>query len=133
MAATITNQGLAIITGRLMPSSSQASPTYLQIGTGGTAEAITQTSLANPSPEARVSATPAQSTTAVTNDSFQVVGEITSTGTQSVTEIGWFDAAGSGTPATGGAMLGRVVIPHVDMQLDDKLDITLTLFLVSGT
>jgi hypothetical protein len=54
--------------------------------------------------EARTLATAAQGTTTVTNDKMVLTGTITAAGTRSITEIGAFDAAGTGSPPTGGNM-----------------------------
>jgi hypothetical protein len=54
--------------------------------------------------EARTTGTASQVTTTVTNDTYQVVGTITAAGTRAITEVGVFDAAGSGSPPTGGNM-----------------------------
>ena len=51
-----------------------------------------------------MSATPAQGTTTVTNDKVTFTGTLTAAGARAITEIGVFDAAGSGSPPTGGNM-----------------------------
>jgi hypothetical protein len=43
-------------------------------------------------------------TTTVTNDAYQVTGTITAAGARAITEVGVFDAAGTGSPPTGGNM-----------------------------
>lgn len=99
MTAQVQNAGLARITSLLAAAS-----WWLQWGTGSaaakSATAVTTTSTT----EARVSATPAQGTTTVTNDKVVFTGTITAAGTRAITEVGVFDAAGSGSPPTGGSM-----------------------------
>lgn len=99
MVARVQNEGLARITDAL-----DALNWYLQWGTGSgaaaTANAVTTTSTT----EARVLATAAQGTTTVTNDKLVLTGTITAAGTRAITEVGAFDAAGSGSPPTGGNM-----------------------------
>lgn len=99
MVARVQNNGLARITALLAAAS-----WYLQWGTGSgaavTANVVTTTSTT----EARVAASAAQGTTTVTNDKMQLTGTITAAGTRAITEIGVFDAAGSGSPPAGGNM-----------------------------
>ena len=67
-------------------------PTHLEKGLGTT--------------EARTLATTSQQTTTITNDTMRNVFTITelSAGPIAITEVGVFDAAGSGSPPTGGNM-----------------------------
>lgn len=99
MVAQVQNAGLARITSLLAAAS-----WYLQWGTGSaaakTATAVTTTSTT----ESRVTATPAQGTTTVTSDKVTYTGTLTAAGARAITEIGVFDAAGSGSPPTGGNM-----------------------------
>lgn len=101
MVARVQDAGLANITAALVTASVVK---YLQWGTGSaaakTANAVTTTTTT----EARVSGTPSQVTTTVTNDAYQVAGTITAAGARAITEVGVFDAAGSGSPPTGGNM-----------------------------
>jgi hypothetical protein len=77
---------------------------WLQWGTGtgatSSANAVTTTTTT----EARVSATPAQATVTSTNDTLTLTGTITAAGSRAITEVGAFDAVGTGTPPTGGNM-----------------------------
>jgi hypothetical protein len=108
MPDLIVNAGLAIATG-LLTKITTAEPKYLQWGTGTTAPAAGNTALQTALNEARVSGTVTRVTTTAADDTMQVVGTLTnaSGGTVNVTELGSFDAAGSGTPATGGNMFSR--------------------------
>lgn len=101
MSAQVQNAGLARITTALIALS-----WWLQWGTGtgavATANVVTTTSTT----EARSSATASQQTTTVTNDTLRLTATITelSAGPIAITEVGAFDAVGTGGPATGGNM-----------------------------
>ncbi len=99
MSAQTQQTGLARMTSLIA-----AAAFWLQWGTGtgaaASATAVTTTSTT----EARVSATTSQQTVTTTNDTYQVTGTITAAGTRAITEVGSFDAAGTGSPPTGGNM-----------------------------
>lgn len=99
MTARVQNAGLARITAAL-----EALSWYLQWGTGTGAAATANVVTTTSTTEARVAATPAQGTTTVTDDKLVLTGTITAAGTRAITEVGAFDAAGSGSPPTGGNM-----------------------------
>lgn len=99
MTARVQNNGLARITALLAAAS-----WWLQWGTGSGAAATANVVTTTSTTEARVSATPAQGTTTVTNDKMVLTGTVTAAGTRAITEVGAFDAAGSGSPPTGGNM-----------------------------
>lgn len=102
MTARIQDAGLANLTAAWVAYASL--PKYLQWGTGSgaakTANVVTTTSTTEP----RTSGTATQQTGSVTNDKYQVTGTITAAGARAITEVGLFDAAGSGSPPTGGNM-----------------------------
>jgi hypothetical protein len=99
MTAQTQNGGLARVTSLLAAAS-----WWFQWGTSSaaakTANAVTTTSTT----EARVACSASQVTTTVTNDTLQLTGTITAAGTRAITEVGAFDAAGTGSPPTGGNM-----------------------------
>lgn len=130
----ITNTGLALFV-NLLRNSGQAVCKYLQIGTGTTAAAATDTALQTPTNDARVAGTQSSITTTVTNDTLQNVGTITSgtVGTTAITECGEFDAAGSGTPATGGNMATRATFAAVNLNQGDSIQITTKTKLVDNS
>ncbi len=99
MVARVQNNGLARITSLLA-----AAAWFLQWGTGSAAAAAANVVTTTTTTEARVSATPTQGTTTVTNDKLVLTGTITAAGARAITEIGVFDAAGTGSPPTGGNM-----------------------------
>lgn len=87
---------------------------------GGTAEAIGNTALATPSSEARTSG-------AITSPSaalHRVVGTIVSTQTQTISEVGLFDAS------SGGVMMIRAVFTGIPLLNLDSIAFTLDLTIV---
>lgn len=99
MVARVQNNGLARITQLLAAAS-----WWLQWGTGSGAAASANVVTTTSTTEARQAATTSQVTTTVTNDTLQLVATITAAGARAITEVGAFDAAGSGSPPTGGNM-----------------------------
>lgn len=99
MVARVQNNGLARITSLLIAAS-----WYLQWGTGSAAAASANVVTTTSTTEARTTASAAQGTTTVTNDKMVLTGTITAAGTCAITEVGVFDAAGTGSPPTGGNM-----------------------------
>lgn len=99
MVARVQNAGLARITAALV-----ALDWWFQWGTGSAAAATANVVTTTTTTEARVAASDAQGTTTVTNDKVVFTGTITAAGTRAITEVGIFDAAGSGSPPTGGNM-----------------------------
>jgi hypothetical protein len=99
MVSRVQNAGLARITQLLAAAS-----WYLQWGTGTGAAASANVVTTTSTTEARVLATASQQTGSVANDQLRLTGTITAAGTRAITEVGAFDAAGSGSPPTGGNM-----------------------------
>lgn len=99
MVAQVQNTGLARITQLLATAT-----WWVQWGTGSgalkTANVVTTTTTT----EARASATAAQATTTVANDKLNLTATLTAAGARAITEVGVFDAVGTGSPATGGNM-----------------------------
>jgi hypothetical protein len=80
--------------------------TFLAVGSGTTAPALSQTTLATEATLngfARAAATVTRVTTTVTNDTARLTKTFTATGSQTIEEIGIFNAASAGT------MLGRAL------------------------
>jgi hypothetical protein len=102
MVARVQNNGLANITAALVAYASI--PKYLQWGTGSGAAASANAVTTTTTTENRTSGTASQQTTTQTNDTFRVTGTIAAAGNRTITEVGVFDAAGSGSPPTGGNM-----------------------------
>jgi hypothetical protein len=105
MASLVPNAGKAVISGRMFGASpTQAEPRYLGWGTGATAGSATSTDVSTPATEARATGTSSQFTTSVANDTHQVVATLTAAGAKTITNVGIFDAAGSGSPPSGGVL-----------------------------
>ncbi len=89
-----TNAGLAGVTTAL------GTTFYTALGTGSTAFAAAQTTLvaeSSASGLARAAATVTVTTTTAANDTIQAVKTFTSGATATITEVGLFDAASTGT------------------------------------
>lgn len=122
MASQTQNAGLARVTQLLAAAS-----WWLQWGTSSgkaaSATAVTTTSTT----ESRVSATASQQTTTVTNDTLRLTGTITAAGTRAITEVGAFDAAGSGSPPTGGNMDYYADFSVINLASGDSIAFTLNI------
>jgi hypothetical protein len=105
LSSLVPNVGKAIISGRMYGSTpTQTEPHFIGWGTGAGAGAAGSTDLSTPASEARANGTSSQVTTTQTNDTHQVVGTITAAGAKTITNVGVFDAAGSGSPPSGGVL-----------------------------
>lgn len=113
MAPLLVNVGKATITGLLAASTSK----FVAVGTGATAEAITQTALTT-EVETRATGTQTQQTTTTTNDTYQVVGTVTATTTRALQESGVFDASSVGN------MLVRGVYTTINLANGDSIQVT---------
>lgn len=120
MASQTQNAGLARVTQLLAAAS-----WWLQWGTGSgkaaSATAVTTTSTT----EARASATASQQTTTVTNDTLRIVATLTAAGARAITEVGAFDAAGTGSPPTGGNMDYYADFSVINLASGDSIAFTL--------
>lgn len=94
MATFVVNGGLAITTNRILGGGTE--PKFVAWGTGAGTTAKTDTTLFTEAAEARTSGASTQQTTTTTNDTYQVVGTITSLSVQTITNAGLFDAAAAG-------------------------------------
>lgn len=99
MTARVQNAGLARYAAAMV-----ALAHWFQWGTGTGAAASANAVTTTGTTEARTSATQSNVTTTVTNDTMQSVGSITAAAGVTITEVGLFDAAGTGSPPTGGNM-----------------------------
>ena len=90
---------------------------YVAWGTGAAAEAVGNTALTTPSAEARTLGTMSSPSAAL----YRVVGTITSASTQTITEVGLFDAT------TAGVMMVRAIFTGVPMVSGDSIAFTLDL------
>lgn len=96
-ATVIVNGGQAIVT-NLVSGLGGTVPKFVAWGTGAGTAAVTDTTLfTESSDEARTNGTATRVTTTVTNDTLQVVGQITvATAGKTITNVGLFDASTSG-------------------------------------
>jgi hypothetical protein len=96
MATLLVNTGRAIITNRIKGSGTE--PLYVAWGTGAGTTAAADTTLftESSSPASRTTGTSTQQTTTTTNDTYQVIGTLTSGSTQTITNAGLFDAVTTG-------------------------------------
>lgn len=99
MTARVQDAGLARITAALIALS-----WWVQWGTGTGAAKSANVVTTTSTTEARVATTATQQTSSVTNDQMRNTATITAAGARAITEVGLFDAAGAGSPPTGGNM-----------------------------
>lgn len=119
MATRVQNNGLARITTLLAAAS-----WWLQWGTGTGAAASANVVTTTTTTEARTAAVMTQGTTTVTNDKLIASGTITAAGTRSITELGIFDAVGSGSPPTGGNMNMYGDFASIGVAINDSIAFT---------
>ena len=131
MANQVQNAGLGNISAAWHNYASRAR--YLQWGVGtGQAKSATDLASKTGANEARVAGTTAQDTTAVSNDTYKVTGTITAAGTLAVTELGVFDAAGTGTPASGGNMGIYADFAAINLNANDSIAFTVKVAFASA-
>lgn len=117
----VTNAGAAGVASRINGADSEAAFTYIEVGTGTTAAAATDTALETAITDsglARAAATASRTTTDVTNDTARLQKTFTVTGTKAVTESGVLNAA------TSGVLLARQVFSAVNVVNGDSLQVT---------
>ena len=119
-ATILTNGGKAITANRI--NGAGTAPIYVAVGTGATGAARTavaaDTALSTVM-GTRATGTPSVVTTTQTNDSFQVVGTVTASGTAAVDEAALFDAV------TAGNMYLSATFPVVNLSAGDSIQTTL--------
>lgn len=122
MTARTQNKGLARVTAALIALS-----WWFQWGTGSAAAASANVVTTTSTTEARSSCTTSQVTTNVTNDTLQLVAAITelSTGPIAITELGAFDAVGTGSPATGGNLDYYCDFAAINLYSGDSISFTM--------
>lgn len=120
MTARTQNNGLARVTAALAALS-----WWFQWGTGSAAAASANVVTTTTTTESRAACAASQVTTTVTNDTLQLTGTITSAGTRAITEVGAFDAAGTGSPPTGGNMDYYCDFSAINLLVNDSIAFTL--------
>lgn len=124
MAAMVVDTGKAIAANRMLAAGTE--PKYVGWGTSNTAEAAGQTDLQTAATEARTSGTSSRVTGSVTNDTYRVVATITCAGAgKTIQEVATFDAAGSGSPPSGGTMFLRAVHGAQTLNVGDSIEYTI--------
>lgn len=119
----LTNAGKAITTNRIKGAG--AEPNYIAVGTGATAggrnaSTADYAALALEKTTTRLAGTSTQQMTTVSNDTYQVVGTVTCSGTAwAVDEAGLLDAA------TAGNMYLYATFPVVNLAVGDSIQTTL--------
>ena len=111
-STAVVNTGRAIITSRLIGTAT-AVPLYVAFGTGGTAVALTDTTLTEPG-EARTLGIGTQTTTTTTSDTLNVTGTVVATGTRTIAEAGLFTAVTSGTLFVRGVLASTISLTTGD-------------------
>lgn len=96
---------------------------YVGWGTGVGTAAKGDTDLFTPATEARVVGTESQPTA----DKNQWVATITADGVKTITNAGLFDAAGSGSPPSGGNLVVKGDFTGVVLASGDSIQFTITL------
>lgn len=120
MTARTQNNGLARVTSLLAAAS-----WWFQWGTGSAAAATANTVTTTSTTESRATCTTSQQQTTVANDTLQLVGTLTAAGTRAITEVGAFDAAGTGNPPTGGNMDYYCDFAVVNLNTNDSIQFTM--------
>jgi len=121
MATLLVNTGKAIVTNYLIGSAA-TQPKYVAWGTGAGTTGLTDTTLftESSSPASRTTGTATQQTTTTTNDTYQVIGTLTSGTTQTITNAGLFDAVTVGNLFVKGDFTGVALTSGDSIQFTFK-------------
>ena len=117
MATLLVNTGKAVVTNRIKGSGTE--PSYVAWGTGAGTTAATDTTLFT-EVGTRVAGTSTQQTTTTTNDTYQVVGTQTASGSVTYTNAGLFDAVTSGNLFVKGDFTGIALTSGDSIQFTFK-------------
>lgn len=123
MADIFTAVGESVVTDYITGDASAPANYYVGWGTSATAAAKGDTDLNTAANEARVAATETQPAA----DTAQWVATLTSASAQTIQEVGLFDAAGSGTPPSGGNLIIHANHGGIALGIGDKIEYTITL------
>lgn len=131
MASLATDKGLANATAAWHNYASRVR--YLQWGVGsGQGNSDTDLASKTGTTEARTEGTTSQQTVTTANDTYQVTGTITALATLAITEVGVFDAAGSGSPPSGGNMGLYGDFSAINVEAGDSITFTVKATLDQG-
>ena len=118
----VVNQGLEITTDRLLDTPNGNQPQWIDMGTGVTPAADTDTVLETPGPEARTVGVMTQETTTTSDDTLQVVGTITKTvAAAAITECGLFTHLTSTT----GFLYLRATFDPINLKVGNSIEFTI--------
>lgn len=122
MTVRLQHNGLGIVTAALVAYNTLK---YFQWGVGSDPGSSSNTlgSTAGTT-ESRVAGTLSQATTTVANDTYQAVATLVAAESLSVTELGLFDAAGAGSPPTGGNLGWYAVFSTIGLAPLDSITFT---------
>lgn len=108
----VTAKGREIMTGRMRGGTpTQAEPLFIGWDTGGFTGAVSDVGAFGESAEARITGTSSQQTTTTANDTYQVTGTLTATGSRTITAVLLSDTTSKpfATTVTGGSAVGSAV------------------------
>lgn len=123
----VVNSGLGIITNRITGAGTE--PKYVAWGDSAvSAAAVGDTDLES-QVSSRVEGTSSRQETAVTNDTYQVVGELTlgAGDPKAIVEVGLFDAASSGN------LFLRGTFDEINLNPGDKIEFTIKTQFADGS
>jgi hypothetical protein len=126
MAGLVTTKGKEIVWNRLKGTGTE--PLYVGWGTSTASQpfvAVGDTNLGTAAPEARVAGTSSLVTTTATNDTYQVVAQVTASATRAITEVGLFDSAGAGSPPSGGNLFVHADYTAINLSSGDSITFTI--------
>lgn len=135
MAAYLSWGGRSVTVGRVIFGDtggfSAFIPSYIGWGKGVNGSAADSSDLQTPSNEARVVVTASRQSSGTNGgqarlDIAQFVGLLTSASAQTITEVGVFVAAGTGTPPTGAVMYFYGTFSGVTLAIGDSIQFTVS-------
>jgi hypothetical protein len=118
MATLLVNTGKAIVTNYLNGGAA-TQPKYVGWGTGSGTTALTDTTLFSET-GSRATGTTTQQTITTTNDTYQVIGTLTASGSVTITNAGLFDASTSGNLFVKGDFTGIALTTGDSIQFTFK-------------
>lgn len=123
MATVLTHAGKSIYNNRMRGVGTE--PTYVAWGTGAGTAVVGDTTLFTEAAEARVNGTSSVVTTTNTNDTYQLVGTITCSGSgKTITNAGNFDASTAGNLHVKGDFTGIALNVGDSIQFTIKNQLT---------
>lgn len=126
MATVLTSAGKAIVT-NLVSGLGGTIPKWVGWGTGAGTAAVGDTDLFTAAAEARTTGTITRTTTSVANDTVQVLGTVTASAPRSITNVATFDAAGTGSPPTGGNIAVHADHTTISLNIGEAIQYTITI------